>query len=590
MKTRLRSKNRWLFVVIVTALGLCVSIASFYIYAQQKQQLIQNQSRNVETEIDLIGNSLTDAMLRHDYSEGRHLLARWATEHNEVTHLKVVFDNGLVFFSYGDDITLGDVSKINQTFQYGTRSLTLTLAHDNRETEGTLATLGLNLATLSFVLTVLMGTTLWFILFRWLISPMEQEIATQTQELRAAKNTLEDQVKERTASLMSEVEIRKKAESSLRKLVSAVEQSPVLIFITNVDGVIEYVNPKFEQVTGYAPEEAIGRTPNILKSPDTLQSVHEDLWTSIKAGREWRGELKDQRKDGSEFWANVSISPIRDADDVITHFVAMHEDITERKMAEEAMRDARRAAELANKAKTDLMANMSHELRTPLNAIIGFSETMEHNIFGPLGNKQYEEYATFIHTSGTHLLHLINDILDVSAVEAGKLTLREEEVNVAEICDAALHIIRPKAHDAYITLTGIEDTALPLLVADPLRLKQIFINLLSNAIKFTPEHGTVSCDASLDDEKNMLITIADTGIGMDAQNLDKAMEKFGQVDSSLSRKHDGTGLGLPLTKGLVELHGGVMEIASDPGKGTIVTLRFPPERVLFLDASAQAKA
>lgn len=590
MKPRLHSKNRWLFVVIVTTLGLCVSIASFYIYAQQKQQLVQSQLRKVETEVDLIGNSLTDAMLRHDYSEGRHLLSRWTTKHHDVSHLKVVFDNSIVFFSYGDAMTSGKDSRIEQVFQYDTRSLTLTLAHKNHEIDGTLASLGLNLAIFSFVLTVLMGTTLWFILFRWMISPMEQEIATQTQELRAAKNNLEDQVKERTASLISEVEIRKKAESSLRKLVSAVEQSPVMIFITNVDGVIEYVNPKFEQITGYSSEEAIGQTPSILKSPDTPERIHEDLWSNIRAGREWHSELKDQRKDGSEFWANVSISPIRDADDVITHFVAMHEDITERKMVEKAMRDARRAAELANKAKTDLMANMSHELRTPLNAIIGFSETMEHKVFGPLGNKQYEEYATYIHTSGAHLLHLINDILDVSAVEAGKLELREEEVSLADICEAALHIIRPKAHDAYITLTGIEDTALPLLVADPLRLKQIFINLLSNAIKFTPEHGTVSCDASLDDEKNMLITIADTGIGMDAQNLDKAMEKFGQVDSSLSRKHDGTGLGLPLTKGLVELHGGVMEIASDPGKGTIVTLRFPPERVLFLDASAQAKA
>ena len=590
MKTRLHSKNRWFFAVIVTALGLCVSIASFYIYSQQKQQLIQNQSRKVETEIDLIGNSLTDAMLRHDYSEGRDLLARWTTKHNDVSHLKVVFDNGMVFFSYGDDTTPGKDSETKQTFRYDTRSLTLTLAHNNHETEGTLATLGLNLAILSFALTVLMGTTLWFILFRWLISPMEQEIATQTQELRAAKNTLEDQVKERTASLMSEVEIRKQAEQSLRKLVRAVEQSPVLIFITDVNGVIEYVNPKFERISGYSSQEVIGRTPNILKSPDTPQSVHEDLWDSIRSGREWHGELKDQRKDGSDFWANVSISPIRDPDDVITHFVAMHADNTERKLAEEAMRDARRAAELANKAKTDLMANMSHELRTPLNAIIGFSETMEHNVFGPLGNEHYEEYATFIHTSGTHLLHLINDILDVSAVEAGKLPLKEEQVNVAEICEAALHIIRPKARDAYISIAGIEDTALPLLVADPLRLKQIFINLLSNAIKFTPEHGAVSCDASLDDEKNMVITITDTGIGMDAQNLDKAMEKFGQVDSSLSRKHEGTGLGLPLTRGLVELHGGVMEIASEPDKGTIVTLRFPPERVIFLDASTQVNA
>ncbi|HEY9079358.1 PAS domain-containing sensor histidine kinase [Magnetovibrio sp.] len=574
--------------MLVSALGACVASASFYVYSQQKQQLVRGLERKAETEVDLIGASLTDAMLRHDYSEGLQLLTGWPNNHHGIDFLQVVFDNGRVFFSYGDENASNDLLKIERTFQYATRSLTMTVAHDLAETKDALTNLGWNLAIYSLLLTALMGTTLWFVLFRWMIAPMEQEIETQTHELRAAKTNLEDQVKDRTALLLSEVEIRKKAEQSLRKLVRAVEQSPVMIFITNLDGMIEYVNPKFVHITGYSPEEAIGRTPNILKSPDTPASVHEDLWSNIKAGREWHHEMKDRRKDGTEFWANVSISPIRGSDDVITHFVAMHEDITERKMAEEAMRNAQQAAELANKAKTDLMANMSHELRTPLNAIIGFSETMKHSVFGPMGNPQYEEYAAFIHSSGTHLLHLINDILDVSAVEAGKLTLREEEVSLADICEAALHIIRPKAREAYITLTGIEDTTLPLLMADPLRLKQIFINLLSNAIKFTPERGTVTCSASLDEENNMLITFADTGIGMDGPSLNKALEKFGQVDSSLSRKHEGTGLGLPLTKGLVELHGGVMEIFSEPDKGTTVTIRFPAERVIMVDQDSLA--
>ncbi len=415
------------------------------------------------------------------------------------------------------------------------------------------------------------------------VDRLTDAINNMQERLFLSHEKTEEEVKKRTKSLSEEIVVRKKIESQRRKLSSAVEQSPNVIFITDIDGTIEYVNPKFTELMGYSSEEVLGNKPNMIKSGETPPEVYKDLWSTILSGNEWRGELKDRRKNGEVFWASALITPVRNEDGIVTNFVAMHEDITERKNAEKAMRDARHLAEVASKAKTDLLANMSHELRTPLNAIIGFSETMTSSIFGPLGNKQYEEYAEIIHTSGKHLLHIINDILDVSAVEAGKLELREELVNIADISESSIRILHPKTEEGHISLSGITTEDLPLLMADPIRLKQIFLNILSNAVKFTPENGTVSCDAHIDNEKNMIITVIDNGIGMDEEGLKKALGKFGQVDSSLTRAHDGSGLGLPLTKGLVELHGGTMEIESKLGEGTKVTICFPSERVISLE-------
>lgn len=236
-------------------------------------------------------------------------------------------------------------------------------------------------------------------------------------------------------------------------------------------------------------------------------------------------------------------------------------------------------AEVANRTKSDLMANMSHELRTPLNAIIGFSGSMKSETFGSLNDK-YKEYAHDINISGEHLLDLINDILDASAIEAGKLKLVEENMDVGKVFEATLRMVNDRADEGNIRLTSNTNDGLPKIHADKRRLIQILLNLLTNAIKFTPPGGEVSITASLDGGDAYIFTVTDTGIGMDEEDLAKAMSKFGQVDSSLSRKHEGTGLGLPLAKGLVDLHDGTFEIESEKGKGTTVTVRFPPERTV----------
>jgi PAS domain S-box-containing protein len=260
-------------------------------------------------------------------------------------------------------------------------------------------------------------------------------------------------------------------------------------------------------------------------------------------------------------------------------FVALYSDVTERRRAEDALRDAKEAAEIANRTKSEFLANMSHELRTPLNAIIGFSEIIQKEMFGPIGSPRYKEYASDIFESGTHLLNLINDILDVSKAEAGKIELQESQVLVKDLVDASLRLIMPRAREAGVTLTDPHVDHLPPLRADERRLKQVLINLLSNAVKFTPAGGRVSLDATIEPD-GVAIRVRDTGIGMEAEDIPKALEPFVQVDSRLSRKYEGTGLGLPLSRALVELHGGRLQIESQPGHGTTVTVLLPVERIV----------
>ncbi len=384
-------------------------------------------------------------------------------------------------------------------------------------------------------------------------------------------------------SLANLIATEREAQVALRKLSRTVEQSPSLVIITDTEGSIEYANPKFLEVSGYTLEEVIGQNPRLVKSEDTPPEVFEDLWETIKGGKSWRGELEERRKDGSYFWTAAIISPIRDETGRNTHFVAMYEDITQRKEAEAAMELAIEQAEIANRAKTELLANMSHELRTPLNAIIGFSDAMLKEVFGPLANDKYLDYANDMNNSGTHLLELVNDILDVSAIESGKLRLHEEELDITAVLDASIRLIAHRAGEEKIRLKANYDGNLPKLFADERRIKQIALNLLSNSAKFTEEGGEISVSASMDANGMMEVVFADTGIGMDENEVALALTKFGQVDGSLARKYEGTGLGLPLTQNLVKAHEATFSIESQKGTGTTISIKFPKERVIDQD-------
>jgi len=249
---------------------------------------------------------------------------------------------------------------------------------------------------------------------------------------------------------------------------------------------------------------------------------------------------------------------------------------------------AKDIAESANRAKSHFLANISHELRTPLNAVIGFSSILMNQLFGPLGDQKYLEYAKDINESGTHLLDIINDILDLSKAEAGKLTLNYEEVHVGKAINKCIAIIAERAAKGKVTINTDVPKLLPALVADRLRVIQVILNVLSNAVKFTHENGSINIAVRPVEQggevTQFILTMQDTGIGMSRADIEKAFQSFGQVDSGLNRKYEGTGLGLPLTKKLMEIHHGSITIDSELGKGTLVTLTFPalpPEGVEY---------
>jgi signal transduction histidine kinase len=229
---------------------------------------------------------------------------------------------------------------------------------------------------------------------------------------------------------------------------------------------------------------------------------------------------------------------------------------------------------------------MSHELRTPLNAIIGFSEIMRDELLGPLGDKRYRQYARDIHSSGAHLLEIINDILDLSKIEAGKHELIEETVELPSIVKGCFLLLAERAQSGDVALIQRLPEDVPVLRADPRKIKQILLNLLANAVKFTPAGGSVTVTAAREPDGGIALSVTDTGIGIASEHFERVMAPFGQVDGGLGRKYEGTGLGLPLARAFTELHGGKLELASSPGEGTRVTIRLPKARVIDRDLAA----
>ncbi len=400
------------------------------------------------------------------------------------------------------------------------------------------------------------------------------------------------------ANVLSEAIQRRSAEEGLSKLSVAVEQSPASVMITDTQGTIEYVNPRFCEVTGYTAEEAIGQNARILKGGKKPDASYKELWDTILAGKVWTGAFENRKKNGELYWEEASICPIRDAGGAIRHFLAVKQDITERKEAERALQEAHdkleqrveeRTWELvkASQAKSEFLATMSHELRTPLNGVIAMNELL---LGTKLDDKQ-RRHAWLAKTSGDTLLALINDILDFSKIEAGKIELECIDLDLQHVMEQATVSLASKARGKNLELICVVHPNVPRRVrGDPGRLQQVLLNLINNGIKFT-ERGEVVIRATAESESEshatVRITVTDTGIGIPPARRDRLFQSFSQIDSSTTRIYGGTGLGLAICKQLVELMGGQIGFESEPGRASTFWFELKLEKQAAGVASAR---
>ena len=312
-----------------------------------------------------------------------------------------------------------------------------------------------------------------------------------------------------------------------------------------------------------------------------LDPVHaEACITAMAERRPFRNlRMRFFAKDGGIGYGTISGKPAYDIGGRFVGYRGVGEDITAQTYDALKVREAQARAERANKAKSEFLANMSHELRTPLNAILGFSDLIANKMFGADETERYADYARDIHNSGAHLLGVINDILDLSKIEAGHMTLEDGAISLDDAVQEARTLLGERASGERVAFVVEVPQPAPVLTVDPRKFVQILVNLLSNAFKFTPEGGSVTLHAVRAADGGLDVAVRDTGIGIAAEDIETVLSAFGQVESAFSRRHHGTGLGLPLAKSLAELHGGALTLQSVEGKGTTGTIHLPPERV-----------
>ncbi|MGE3935683.1 MAG: PAS domain S-box protein [Rhodospirillaceae bacterium] len=357
------------------------------------------------------------------------------------------------------------------------------------------------------------------------------------------------------------------SEATLKALINA---SPDIAFLLDHKGMTLTANDAAARYFGTTIEAFVGSRARDFSRPDG----REQRDAAIEHAIEKRAPVSlDQRRDGR--WLHYTFCPVIDKKGRLQRVAIFIRDVTEARDAEENMRQAKETAEVANRSKSEFLANMSHELRTPLNAIIGFSEIMMTEMFGPLGNDNYKAYIRDVHESGTHLLQVINDILDLSKVEAGRLTPNLARVDPRVAIDSSIRIVKPRADSRGLRILTRIAPDVGAVEADDRILKQILMNLLSNSVKFTRGGGKIGVRASRGADGMVTIRVVDVGIGIAPSDMARVMQPFGQVDSTLSRKFQGTGLGLPLTRSLVALLDGTFVLWSKPDLGTVVTVRLP---------------
>ena len=389
----------------------------------------------------------------------------------------------------------------------------------------------------------------------------------------------------RIIATLSDIEERRKVERALsdaeKKYRDIVQRAAGGIFQLTAEGLYLSVNPSMARILGYESPDGMLRE---------VKNANEQLYVDFAARRSFyeallhandvkSHEVQMRRKDGEVIWVNETVRAVTDDAGQLLFIEGSIEDVTKRKESDLAINEAKVHSDLANRAKSEFLSNMSHELRTPLNSIIGFSEMIKNEVFGPIGKKEYFDYAADIHNSGQKLLRVINEILDISKIEAGERHLNEGVVNIQNTVDSALHLLENKIENGQMTITKSLD-GIPDVIGEELAFKQILVNLLSNAVKYTPDKGRITISGHVGRQNGLHISITDTGVGLDEFEIQKALSPFGQVDNDLARSGSGTGLGLTLVDALVKLHGGEFELFSQKGIGTTATIIIPEDRLV----------
>ena len=373
-------------------------------------------------------------------------------------------------------------------------------------------------------------------------------------------------------AIKEDISNRKKSDLEILKLSVAIDQNPASVLITDTRGVIEYVNKKFLSVSGYSKRELIGKVLRILKPGHTPEDIFIEIWNRLFAGKEWRGEHQNRTKNNENYWESVLISPIKNQEGKITNYIILSEDISERKKMEVDLITAKEKAEESDRLKSAFLANMSHEIRTPLNSILGFSDLLTEP---DLDSESRSEFASLINSSGNNLLAIINDVLDISKIEAGQITLTESEFSAKKLISEIQREYSYKASTRGINLRlATQDSAAEIILrSDETRIKQVLVNFIGNALKFT-ESGYIEIGVKLENN-NVEFHVKDTGIGIAKDYHDKIFDRFRQVEAAQTRKYGGNGLGLAITRNLAGLLGGKIWLESELGKGSTFFFSLP---------------
>ena len=412
-------------------------------------------------------------------------------------------------------------------------------------------------------------------------------------ELALSMIRQDENKKLRVVGTITDVEERRRAERALaeaeKKYRTIVENAAGGLYQLTPEGIYLSANPAMARILGYSsPEEMLRliKNANGIVYPE-LSERQRFNQTLNGQGQMFGYETEVITKDKTKIWVRENVRVVKDEQNNILYYEGSMEDITQRKEADIALMEAKIQSDMASRAKTEFIANMSHELRTPLNAIIGFSDIMKNEVMGPLGQDMYKEYVQDINKSGHGLLKVINEILDISKIESGNHDLKESEFTFSGVLQSCLDLYEARVQDKQITLIN-EMADLPSLIGEELSIKQVVGNIYSNAIKFTPNEGRITLFSNYDLDGTFRISITDTGVGMTHREVTKAMSPFGQLDNALDRSGSGTGLGLPLSRAIMDIHDGRIEVLSEKAIGTTVTIIFPPERVMRRDVTSDA--